>query len=130
MDVLAGTTAMATAQSDRVLQLCHGCARMCCWLHRQAASRSALKHHHGMQAPANRACTISIILNLAAQDPTKGTSAMLQVPVVAAFVEDDGVEDSWQQAKQPPASAPPQQLMSDVPLAPAEQVGPPCHTRM
>jgi len=55
---------------------------------------------------------------------------MLQVPVVAAFVEDDGVEDSWQQAKQPPASAPPQQLMSDVPLAPAEQVGPPCHTRM
>jgi len=49
-------------------------------------------------------------------------SCFAQVPVVAAMVEDDQVEHSWQQATQPTASAPPQQLMSDVPLAPAEQV--------
>ena len=43
--------------------------------------------------------------------------------MVAAVGEDEAADRDWQQATQPTESGPPQQqLMSEVPLAPVEQV--------
>ena len=95
--------------------LCPGCIRMSCWLQTTQMLPRLCTH---------RLTNLSMVKNrrIMAVKRFEWEVCHAQVPIVAALVEEEAADHDWQQPAQPMGSAPPQQLMSDVPLVSAEQV--------